>query len=97
MKDILPVVKFYSTITSYNGQSVAIFVAGDNDIGGEGGDRVTKEKVSRFKKHFPSKFLSGDIVSSKTMGNFVRRYSMTILQADNFEDLRKIDFLHSFL
>ena len=55
MKDILLIAELSSTITSYNGKSEAIFVAGDNDIGGEGGDRVTKEKVSRFKKHFPSK------------------------------------------
>ena len=33
----------------------AIFVAGDNDIGGEGGDKVTKAKVERFNRNFPSK------------------------------------------
>ena len=42
-------------MTSYNGKTKAIFVPGDNDIGGEDGDRVTKEKVERFQKHFPSK------------------------------------------
>lgn len=41
-------------MTSYNGKTKAIFVPGDNDIGGEGGDRITKEKVERFTKHFPS-------------------------------------------
>lgn len=40
--------------TVYNGKTQAIFVPGDNDIGGEGSDRVTKEKVKRFNKHFPS-------------------------------------------
>ncbi len=32
-----------------------IFVAGDNDIGGEGGDPITEEKIRRFKDHFPPK------------------------------------------
>ena len=40
--------------TVYNGKSHAIFVPGDNDIGGEGSDRVTKDKVKRFNKNFPS-------------------------------------------
>ena len=42
------------TTTAYNGKTQAIFVPGDNDIGGEGSDRVTKEKIERFEKHFPS-------------------------------------------
>ena len=42
------------TTTVYNGKTQAIFVPGDNDIGGEGSDRVTKEKIERFEKHFPS-------------------------------------------
>ena len=42
-------------MTSYNGKTKAIFLPGDNDIGGEYGDRVTKEKVERFQTHFPSK------------------------------------------
>ena len=32
-----------------------IYVPGDNDIGGEGGDPVTDEKIRRFKDHFPPK------------------------------------------
>jgi hypothetical protein len=32
-----------------------IYVAGDNDIGGEGGDPITDEKIRRFKDHFPPK------------------------------------------
>ena len=43
------------TVTSYNGETKAIFVPGDNDIGGEAADRVTKGKIERFLKHFPSK------------------------------------------
>ena len=31
-----------------------INIPGDNDIGGEGSDRVTKEKVERFNHHFGS-------------------------------------------
>ena len=31
------------------------YLAGDNDIGGEGGDRVTKAKVDRFRAYFPTK------------------------------------------
>ena len=30
-----------------------VYVAGDNDIGGEGGDPITEEKIRRFKDHFP--------------------------------------------
>ena len=33
----------------------SIFVPGDNDIGGEGGDPITDEKIRRFKDHFPPK------------------------------------------
>lgn len=32
-----------------------IYTSGDNDIGGEGGDAVTDEKVARFRQHFPVK------------------------------------------
>jgi hypothetical protein len=42
------------TTTAYNGKTQAIFVPGDNDIGGEDTDRVTKEKIERFDIHFPS-------------------------------------------
>jgi len=31
-----------------------IYIAGDNDIGGEGMDMVTHNKISRFREHFPS-------------------------------------------
>lgn len=31
-----------------------IYLPGDNDIGGEGSDRVTEEKIQRFNKNFPS-------------------------------------------
>lgn len=37
----------------YDTSAVKIYVAGDNDIGGEGFDLVTAEKISRFKKNFP--------------------------------------------
>ncbi|XP_072168309.1 uncharacterized protein [Diadema setosum] len=29
-----------------------IYLAGDNDIGGEGSDRITSEKIARFERHF---------------------------------------------
>ena len=32
-----------------------ILLAGDNDVGGEGNDLVTEEKVERFTKHFPQR------------------------------------------
>jgi hypothetical protein len=32
-----------------------VYVAGDNDIGGDGGNPVTAEKLDRFRDHFPSK------------------------------------------
>ncbi len=38
----------------YDTKAAKIFVAGDNDIGGEGTDPLTPEKVSRFKKYFPA-------------------------------------------
>ena len=38
----------------YNNYATKIYVAGDNDIGGEGVDPVTEEKISRFRSHFPS-------------------------------------------
>ena len=31
-----------------------ISIPGDNDIGGEGNDRVTEEKVERFNRYFGS-------------------------------------------
>jgi len=37
----------------YDTKAVKIYVAGDNDIGGEGLDPVTANKVSRFKQSFP--------------------------------------------
>ncbi len=33
----------------------SILLAGDNDVGGEGNDLVTEEKVERFTKHFPQR------------------------------------------
>lgn len=33
----------------------SVYVAGDNDIGGDGGDPVTAEKMARFRDYFPSK------------------------------------------
>ncbi|XP_059088505.1 uncharacterized protein LOC131884680 [Tigriopus californicus] len=36
-----------------NSAPVMIYTSGDNDIGGEGGDPVTDEKVARFRQHFP--------------------------------------------
>jgi len=38
----------------YNTKAAKIYVAGDNDIGGEGGDPVTADKISRFRQNFPS-------------------------------------------
>lgn len=38
-----------------NSAPVMIYTSGDNDIGGEGGDAVTDEKVARFRQHFPVK------------------------------------------
>lgn len=32
-----------------------IYLPGDNDIGGEGNDHVTRFKIDRFNRHFPSK------------------------------------------
>ena len=29
------------------------YTSGVNDVGGEGGDRITKENVERFRSHFP--------------------------------------------
>ena len=46
-----------SSATSYTDKTKAIFVPGDNDIGGEGSDRVTKAKIERFQKHFPSQLM----------------------------------------
>ena len=37
----------------YNTEAAKIYVAGDNDIGGEGADPVTAEKISRFRQNFP--------------------------------------------
>lgn len=31
-----------------------IYLAGDNDIGGEGNDPITPQKIARFEKHFSS-------------------------------------------
>ena len=39
----------------YNNKAINIYVPGDNDIGGEGSDPVTDDKVQRFDKYFPSK------------------------------------------
>jgi len=39
----------------YDTKAVKIYVAGDNDVGGEGSDPVTAEKIRRFKKTFPSR------------------------------------------
>jgi len=54
--------------TSYDSKTQAIFVPGDNDIGGEGSDRVTKEKVERFQKYFffkTSVYIQRKIVNSR--------------------------------
>lgn len=37
-----------------NSDAIKVYVAGDNDIGGEGSDPLTPEKVDRFRKNFPS-------------------------------------------
>ena len=37
----------------YETKAFKIFVAGDNDIGGEGGDPLTPSKIDRFNKNFP--------------------------------------------
>ena len=39
----------------YSNKANNIYVPGDNDIGGEGSDPVTDDKVQRFDKYFPSK------------------------------------------
>ena len=39
----------------YSTKAVKIYVAGDNDIGGEGSDPVTQQKVERFVRNFPSR------------------------------------------
>lgn len=39
----------------YKTKALKIYVAGDNDVGGEGSDPVTPKKVERFRKHFPRK------------------------------------------
>ena len=31
-----------------------IYLPGDNDIGGEGSDRLTEAKINRFNSNFPS-------------------------------------------
>ena len=38
----------------YDNKATNIYVAGDNDIGGEGSDPVTEEKVERFRQQFPT-------------------------------------------
>ncbi len=35
-----------------------VFVSGDNDVGGEGGDAVTGAKVDRFRAFFPERRLT---------------------------------------
>jgi len=50
-EEFLGYVKRFRNI--YETNAVKIYVAGDNDIGGEGFDLVTAEKVSRFKNNFP--------------------------------------------
>ena len=39
----------------YDVKAVKIYVAGDNDIGGEGADPVTQDKIKRFTRNFPSR------------------------------------------
>ena len=50
-------VEFQSYVRRFKGifdsKAVKIYVAGDNDIGGEGSDPITPHKVERFKKNFP--------------------------------------------
>ena len=38
----------------YETKALKVYVAGDNDIGGEGSDPLTPEKMERFRKTFPN-------------------------------------------
>ena len=39
----------------FDTKAVKIYVPGDNDIGGEGGDPVTAKKIKRFHQSFPTR------------------------------------------
>lgn len=42
----------FNNIFALPSQTKAMYIPGDNDIGGEGDDRVTKKKISRFRNTF---------------------------------------------
>ena len=50
---------FQSHVRRFQGifdtEAVKIYVPGDNDIGGEGGDPVTAKKIKRFQQNFPNR------------------------------------------
>ncbi len=46
--------RFYSIYPPESAKQM-VFVSGDNDVGGEGSDPVTKAKVDRFRRFFPEK------------------------------------------
>ena len=49
---------FQSYVRRFKGifdtKALKIYVPGDNDIGGEGGDAVTAKKIKRFQQNFPN-------------------------------------------
>ena len=57
----------------YETKAVKIYVAGDNDVGGEGSDPLTPEKVARFKKTFPSR---PNFLFQLNGGQVVQRYEL---------------------
>lgn len=46
------VARFHSIYPQHSPSQQTIFIPGDNDIGGEGVDPVTLEKIQRFTRHF---------------------------------------------
>lgn len=45
----------FKAIYDFRSVKTSIYIAGDNDVGGEGGDPITDEKIQRFKDRFPPK------------------------------------------
>ena len=43
-----------ATVTVYCLLQEVVYIAGDNDVGGEGLDLLTEHKMKRFRKHFPN-------------------------------------------
>lgn len=61
--------RFYRLIEAANRKSIkSIFVPGDNDIGGENGDPITENKISRFNRAFQS----ADITAIKEKVHIIR-------------------------